>query len=80
MSTDSHPTGSSDPGLHNPVLTRTHEPPRSGNHSWIMLGALGVAVVAGVAFWVFNATHPSGPLVNHSVAPASGPAYQTSSG
>jgi hypothetical protein len=66
------------PAFHNPVLTRTHEPARSGNHSWIMLGALAVAVVAGAAFWYFDQTHPAGPLVNHAVAavPAT-PAYAT---
>lgn len=77
MSTDGHQAGPADPGLHNPVLTRTHEPPRSGNHSWIMLGALGVAIVAGAAFWWFDSTHPAGPLINHAVAPAGGPAYAT---
>ena len=77
MSTDTQQPGPGEPGLHNPVLTRTHEPPRSGNHSWIMLGALGVAILAGAAFWWFNATHPAGPLVNHAVAESQGPAYQT---
>lgn len=77
MSADSHPPGSAEPGLHNSVLTRTHEPPRSGNHSWIMLGALGVAIVAGAGFWWFNQTHPAGPLVNHAVSGASGPSYTT---
>jgi hypothetical protein len=42
-----------------------------------MLGALGVAILAGAAFWWFNATHPAGPLVNHAVAESQGPAYQT---
>lgn len=80
MSTDSEPGPHVDPGLHNPVLTRTHEPPRAGNHAWIMLGALGVVIVAGAAFWWYNDTHPAGPMVNHAVAPATGPAYQTKSG
>ncbi len=63
-------------GFHNPVLTRTHEPARAGNHSWIMLGALAVAIVAGVAFWAYAASHPAGPVVNHAVA-ASAPTYTT---
>ena len=62
--------------LHNPVLTRAHEPPRAGNHAWIMLGGLGVAVVAGVAFWAFASSHPAHPLENHAVA-ASAPSYTT---
>ncbi|HUO11234.1 MAG TPA: hypothetical protein VMU37_00610 [Caulobacteraceae bacterium] len=39
-----------------------------------MLGGLGVAIVAGVAFWAFAASHPAGPVVNHAVA-ASTPTY-----
>jgi len=54
--------------LHNSVLMRSHEPPRSASHTWIMFGALGVAIVAGVAFWAFAATHPAGPIENHAVA------------
>ena len=77
MSIESHPGPNGDPGLHNPVLTRTHEPPRAGNHSWIMLGALAVAIVAGAAFWWYNQAHPAGPLVNHAVEQSSGPAYAT---
>jgi hypothetical protein len=67
---DSQSAPSDAPMLHNSVLTRPHEPPRAGNHSWIMLGALGVALVAGAAFWVYDTTHPAGPLVNHAVAAA----------
>jgi len=62
--------------LHNPVLTRSHEPPRAGSHAWIMLGGLGVAVIAGAAFWFFAATHPAGPVENHAVA-ASTQTYTT---
>lgn len=72
-STPETPTGGA---LHNPVLTRSHEPPRSASHSWIMFGGLGVAIVAGVAFWAFAASHPAGPIVNHAVA-ASTQTYQT---
>lgn len=61
---------SNEPALHNSVLTRTHEPPRSGNHSWIMVVPLVVAIIAGAGFWVFVQSHPSGPLVNHAVAAA----------
>ena len=56
---------------HNPVLTRSHEPPRSGNHSWLMIIPLVVVVIAGAAFWVYVNAHPSGPIINHAVAQAS---------
>jgi hypothetical protein len=62
---------------HNSVLTRSHEPARSGNHSWLMIIPLVVVVIAGAAFWVFASGHPSGPIVNHAVAQASDkPAWQ----
>ena len=58
--------------IHNNVLIRTHEPARM-THTWVAPAVLGIAIVAGAAIWGFMATHPSGPLVNHSVssAPAS---------
>jgi hypothetical protein len=63
--------------FHNPVLTRSHEPARSGNHSWLMIVPLVVVIVAGAAFWVYVSGHPSGPIVNHAVAQASDkPAWQ----
>ena len=74
MSQMSDPPANDAGGLHNPVLTRTHEPARSGNHSWIMLGGLAVAIIAGAAFWAYASSHPAGPLVNHAVA-ASAPTY-----
>jgi hypothetical protein len=63
------PDGAGDEGVHNSVLIRTHEPERTV-HSWAGPAVLGVAVVIGVAIWGFMATHPSGPVVNHSVAAA----------
>ncbi|HWF77667.1 MAG TPA: hypothetical protein VN694_10880 [Caulobacteraceae bacterium] len=62
---------------HNSVLTRSHEPPRSGNHSWLMIIPLVVVIIAGAAFWVYVNGHPAGPIVNHAVAAASDkPAWQ----
>ena len=64
-------------GLHNSVLTRTHQPPRAGNHSWLMIVPLMVVIVAGAAFWVYASGHQGGPIVNHAVAAASDkPAWQ----
>ena len=64
-------------GLHNSVLTRTHQPPRAGNHSWLMIVPLIVVLVAGAGFWVYVSGHPGGPIVNHAVAAASDkPAWQ----
>ncbi len=74
-SPSSQPNG--EPGFHNPVLTRSHEPPRAGNHTWLMIVPLVVVVIAGAAFWVYVSGHPSGPIVNHAVAAASAkPAWQ----
>jgi hypothetical protein len=56
--------------LHNSVLIRSRQPPRAAAHSWIMVGGLAVAIVAGGAFWAYAQTHPAGPLVNHAVAAA----------
>jgi len=71
------PQPDGEPAYHNSVLTRTHEPPRSGNHSWLMIVPLVVVLIAGTAFWVFVAGHPTGPIVNHAVAAASDkPAWQ----
>lgn len=75
-----HVSPSSQPdaeGLHNSVLTRTHEPARAGHHTWMMIVPLVVVLVAGAAFWVYASGHPSGPIVNHAVAAASDkPAWQ----
>jgi hypothetical protein len=80
MSSDSvspSPQPESEEAYHNTVLTRTHEPARSGNHSWLMIIPLVVVVVAGGAFWFYVNGHPSGPIVNHAVAAASDkPAWQ----
>jgi hypothetical protein len=66
-----------EPSYHNSVLTRSHEPPRSGNHSWLMIVPLVVVIIAGAAFWVYVNGHPAGPIVNHAVAAASDkPAWQ----
>ena len=63
--------------FHNSVLTRSHEPARSGNHSWLMIVPLIVVLVAAVAFWVYASGHSTGPIVNHAVAAASDkPAWQ----
>lgn len=61
------PRANDEPALHNSVLTRSHEPPRSGDHRWLMIVPLGVVLVAGAAFWAYVQTHPEGPLVNHAV-------------
>jgi hypothetical protein len=58
-------------GLHNSVLTRTHEPARSGSHSWMMTIPLVVVLIAAGAFWVYASGHRGGPIVNHAVAQAS---------
>jgi hypothetical protein len=55
--------------IHNSVLIRTHEPPRE-THAWVAPTLVGVAVVTGAIIWGLLATHPSGPVVNHSVAAA----------
>ena len=74
VSPSSQPGGE---GFHNSVLTRTHQPPRAGNHSWLMIVPLVVVIVAGAAFWVYASGHPGGPIVNHAVAAASDkPAWQ----
>lgn len=63
--------------FHNSVLTRTHEPPRAGRHSWLMVVPLVVVVIAGAAFWVYVSGHPATPIVNHAVAQApSTPSWQ----
>jgi hypothetical protein len=55
--------------MHNSVLIRTHEPARM-SHSWVAPAVLGVAILGAAAIWGFIATHPSGPVVNHSVSAA----------
>jgi nitric oxide reductase large subunit len=57
------------PEAHNSVLIRTHEPPH-GTHNWIAPTIVAVAIVIGAGIWGFMATHPSGPVVNHSVGAA----------
>ena len=80
MSSDqaSPPPGSDhETNFHNPVLTRSREPARSGSHPWLMIVPLVVVIVAGAAFWVYANGHPAGPVVNHAVAAASDkPAWQ----
>ena len=61
------PRANDEPALHNSVLTRSHEPPRSGDHRWLMIVPLGVVIIAGAAFWAYVQTHPASPLVNRSV-------------
>lgn len=56
-------------GTHNSVLIRTHEPPRE-SHAWVVPTLLGVAVLGAAVIWGVIATHPAGPVVNHSVADA----------
>ena len=63
---------------HNSVLIRTHEPARE-THPWVAPALLGVAVVAGAIIWGVMATHPTGPVVNHSVSSAP-PSFATSPG
>ena len=71
------PQPNGEPHFHNDVLTRSHEPPRSGNHSWLMIVPLVVVLIAGAAFWVYVSGHPTAPIVNHAVAAASDkPAWQ----
>ena len=71
------PQPGGDPGYHNSVLTRSHEPPRSGNHSWLMVVPLVVVLIAAVGFWVYAKGHPGAPIVNPAVAQASDkPAWQ----
>jgi len=53
--------------FHNPVLTRSHEPARSGSHSWLMIIPLAVVLVAGLAFWLYVSSHPAAAWVNRSV-------------
>jgi len=55
--------------IHNSVLIRTHEPARE-THPWAAPAVLGVAVVVGAIIWGVMATHPTGPVENHSVASA----------
>jgi hypothetical protein len=57
------------PEYHNPVLTRSHEPPQA-NHAWVAIIPAIVAVVAGVAIWAYVGTQKTVPIVNHSVAAA----------
>ena len=65
--------------VHNNVLIRTHEPERTV-HSWVAPAVLGIALVTGLAIWGFMATHPSGPVVNHSVSAAPTTILPTSPG
>ena len=75
VSPSPQPEGES--AYHNSVLTRTHEPPRSGNHTWLTIVPLVVVLVAAVCFWMYVSGHPSGPIVNPAVAAASDkPAWQ----
>jgi hypothetical protein len=53
--------------FHNSVLIRTHEPARETNR-WAAPAMVGAAVVIGAVIWGVMATHPTGPLENHSVA------------
>jgi len=71
------PRANDEPALHNSVLTRSHEPPRSGDHRWLMIVPLGVVLIAGAAFWAYVHGHPEGPVVNHAVSNVQ--PYQTAS-
>jgi hypothetical protein len=66
------PAAAAAEAVHNSVLIRTHEPPRE-THPWVAPTLLGIAAVTGAIIWGVIATHPAGPVVNHSVssAPAS---------
>jgi hypothetical protein len=66
-------------GVHNSVLIRTHEPMRE-SHAWLAPALVGTAIVIGAAIWGFMATHPTGPVVNNSVAnaPTAKTAFSTS--
>ena len=60
---------SAESAFHNPVLTRSHEPPRA-NHAWLTIIPAVVVIAAGAAIWAYLGTHHEGPIVNHSVAAA----------
>jgi hypothetical protein len=64
------PSSSNGEGLHNSVLIRTHEPPAS-DHGRLYAAVMGVALVMGIAAWVYVSTHSGPPIVNHAVAAAS---------
>jgi hypothetical protein len=64
-----HTPASGEGVIHNSVLIRTHEPSRM-THRWVVPAVLGLAILAGGSIWGVMATHPSGPLVNQSVASA----------
>jgi len=66
---DLSPAAAGGPELHNSVLMRASKPV-GANHSWAVPVVLGVAAVAGAIVWGVMAAHPSGPVVNHSVADA----------
>ena len=63
-----NPTGAH-PEYHNPVLTRSHEPPRA-SHPWVAIVPAIIAVVAGVAIWAYVGSQKPIPIVNHAVASA----------
>ena len=64
--------------VHNSVLIRTHEPARE-THPWIAPALICVAIAGGAIIWGVMATHPTGPVVNHSVSSAP-PTFATSPG
>lgn len=75
VSPSSQPGG--EPTYHNSVLTRSHEPARSGSHPWLMVVPLVVVIIAGGIFWAYVSGHPASPIVNHAVAQSSDrPAWQ----
>ena len=61
------PSSTDGGGLHNSVLIRTHEPPRS-DHSRLYAAVMGLAVIMGIGAWAFVQTHPGPPIVSHAVA------------
>jgi len=67
--TPSPPPTAHDPEYHNPVLTRTHEPARE-THPWLYTIPIVLVIVALIAFWFWERSHPPVAFVNHSVAAA----------
>jgi hypothetical protein len=61
--------GGHEPEYHNPVLTRTHEPARE-THPMLYMIPLVLVILALIAFWVWQKSHPPVPIVNHAVAAA----------
>jgi hypothetical protein len=64
----SHASGANE--MHNLVLIRGQEPPRSAGARWLTIASLCIAAAAGGGIWFYLAQQPRTAVVNHAVATA----------